>query len=355
MDAEKTKIIEEFEQIARDNQEDSEQLIDIEQLVNERFFDKTTEFISDVPIVEFNGKKALSLGNFSVISGKAKAGKGFTLSLIVDGFLNGNEVINSNYSERKKVVHIDTEQSGGHAQRLINTVGRLGGNNDLIAGYWFRGIAPAVLVKAIDYIIEKHSKEASLFIIDGIRDLSRSGVNDETESTILFNKLLHWTQEHNIHIITVIHQNKGNNDATGYLGGDMVKKAELHLTVSKDKQANTHKIEAEDTRDAPLDNINFMLDNDIIPVIVDAPTQTSKKTKPQEFDLATHGIVLSRIFEDGKAKTTTELLEKIQFEFNVGNQTARMFKEYYLSIKFLKDTGTGNKRKYTPYKDFQLM
>ncbi len=352
---EKPKIIEELEQLAKDNQEDSLKLVDIEKLVNERFFDKTTEFISDVPIVEFNGKKALSLGNFSVISGKAKAGKGFTLSLIVDGFLNGNEIINSDYSERKKVVHIDTEQSGGHAQRLINTVGRLGGNNDLIAGYWFRGIEPAILVKAINYIIEKHSQDACLFIIDGIRDLSRSGVNDETESTILFNKLLHWTQEHNIHIITVIHQNKGNNDATGYLGGDMVKKAELHLTVTKDKQANTHKIEAEDTRDAPLHPINFMLDNDIIPVIVDEPTKNSTKTRPEQYDLSMHKQIAKAMFVDGKAKNATELNNKIQYDYDIGESVGRKFIEHYLFTKIIKDVGNGKKRQYVLYKDPEIL
>ena len=328
--------------------------IDIEQLVNERHFNKDTVFESDIPIINFNGVKALSLGNFSVISGKPKAGKGFTLSLIIDGFINGNDVIDSNYSDRKKVVHIDTEQSGGHAQRLINTVGKLGGNNNLIDGYWFRGVPPSQLVLATDLIINKYHKEASIFIIDGIRDLSRTGVNDQEESTLLFNRLLHWTQEFNIHIIVVIHQNKADKNATGFLGGDMVKKAELHLSISKDKTALTHTIEAEDTRDAPISTITFMLDNDIKPVIIDTPANNSKKRRPEEYELATHKAALKRIFEDNKTKTTSELKDKIRYEFNIGDSLAKIFKEHYLNLKLIEDTGTGNKRQYSLKNEKQI-
>lgn len=323
--------------------------MDLGSLIMQRHFNYKTIFDKDVPIVSFNGIKALSLGNFSVISGKPKTGKGFSLSLIIDGFLNNNDVIDSNHTERHKVVHIDTEQSGGHAQRLINTVGKLGGNNDLIEGYWFRGVAPDPLVKIVDLLIEKHHKEASIFIIDGIRDLSRSGVNDQEESTKLFNKLLHWTQKYNIHIIIVIHQNKADKNATGYLGGDMVKKAELHLSITKDKTAGTYTIEAEDTRDAPIDSITFMLDNDIRPIVVDEPTKSRKKTRPEEYELETHKTIIKRIFNDGIKKNNNELIDKIRFEYNIGDSLARIFREYYINAKLIKVTGGGNKKTFTIY------
>jgi len=325
----------------------------IEDLIKQRHFTKDTVFEEDIPILSINGRKALSLGNFSVISGKPKAGKGFTLSLITDGFLNGNDIIDSEHSDRKKVVHIDTEQSGRHAQRLTNTVGKLGGNNDLIDGYWFRGVPPEELIEATGIIIKNHHKEASIFIIDGIRDFASKGVNDEEGSTRIFNKLLDWTQLYNVHLIVVIHQNKQNNLATGYLGGDMVKKAELHLTVTKDKGSGTHTIEAEDTRDAPIDSITFMLDNDIKPVIVDGKKNNAKKKLPQEYDRSTHIATLKRIFNKGVALSKQDLKNKIIYEYNIGENKSNTFIEFFIDPlnKLLIDIGTRQKRQYKLYEE----
>lgn len=327
---------------------------DIDVLIKERYFNNKTVFEGDISILDIHEKKALSLGNFSVITGKQKAGKGFTLSLIVYGFLNGREIITSTYNERKKVIYIDTEQSGGHAQRLINTVGKLGRTSTSIDGYWLRGVTPANIIKTIDRLIEMYSKDACLFIIDGIRDLSAKGINDQEESTMIFVKLMNWTQRYNIHIITVIHQNKADNNATGFLGGDMVKKAELTLAVSKNKKEHTHIIVAEDTRDAPLDDIHFMLDNDVKPVIIDAPKSTNKKNDPEDYELETHEAMVLNVFKEGKALISSELINKLKYQFRVGDSKARLFKEYWLDKQLIKDVGNASKRQYVLFKDKEM-
>ncbi len=331
--------------------DDNDELLKI---LKERHFDYKSEFENEVSILDINGKKALSLGNFSVITGKQKAGKGFTLSLLVNGFLNSKGVITSPFNERKRVIHIDTEQSGGHAKRLINTVGKLDGNYDLIDGYWLRGIQPETIIKLTNIIIEKHSKDACLFIIDGIRDLSDKGVNDQEVSTMLFVKLMDWTQKYNIHIITVIHQNKQDGNATGFLGGDMVKKAELTLAIKKNKKEKTHLIEAEDTRDAPLDDIHFMIDNDVKPIIIDAPISPFRKKNPEDFEMSTHQSTVLNIFKDGKALTSTELVDKIKYQLNNGDTKAKRFKEHWLENKLIKDAGNASKRQYVLYEDVKI-
>lgn len=326
-------------------------------LINERHFNHESIFEAEVPIIFFGGKKAMSLGNFSVITGKQKVGKNFTESMIVDGFLNGDaikDVIGSNIKTRKKVVYIDTEQAGGHAKRLIDTVKKLGGNEDLIDGYWLRGFAPKDIIEAVEIIIKKHSKDACLFIIDGIRDLSSKGVNDQEESAMIFVKLLDWTQSLNIHIIVVIHQNKADGNATGYLGGDMVKKGELTLAVEKDKQAMIHKIIPEDTRDAPLETIHFIIDDTITPVIIDSPRGSKRKKDPEDYEFTTHKTTLSNIFKNGKALTSSELLDKIKYHFNIGDSKAKRFKEYWLDKHLIKDEGHSGKRQYILYEDIEL-
>jgi len=326
-------------------------------LINERHFNHESIFEKETPIVYFGGKKAMSLGNFSVITGKQKVGKGFTEALIVNGFLNGDidkDVIGSDIKDRKRVVYIDTEQAGGHAKRLIDTVKKLGGNENLIDGYWLRGFKPQKIVESVEIIIKKYSNDACLFIIDGIRDLSSKGINDQEESTMIFVKLLDWTQSYNIHIIVVIHQNKDNGNATGYLGGDMVKKGELTLAIEKNKQTMVHKIDPEDTRDMPLDPIHFIIDETVTPIIIDAPKTLKRKKDPEDFELTTHETIVSNVFKEGKALTSTDLLDKIKYQFNNGDSKAKRFKEYWIDKNLIKDEGHAGKRQYLPYEDITL-
>lgn len=342
-------IIDEAIQIGNDQSIDLEKLF---QRLDERHFTFETQFEDDTPILYIRGSKALSLGNFSVITGKQKAGKGFTLSLLVDGFLNGNpqrDIIGNATEDRKRVVHIDTEQAGSHAQRMIKTVKKLGGNEDKIDGYWLRGYSPQEIVLSVEEIIKQYSDVACLFIIDGIRDLSTKGVNDQEESTMIFVKLLDWTQQYNIHIITVIHQNKADGNATGFLGGDMVKKGELTLSVSKDKKTMTHQIDPEDTRDAPLEPIFFEIDDTVTPIIIEVPKTKNKKEDPTDHEISTHTAVVSNVFVDGKGLTSAELIQKIKYHFRIGDNKAHLYKEYWLDMKLIKDTGNGQKRCFIPF------
>ena len=62
-------------------------------------------------------------------------------------------------------------------------------------------------------------------------------------------------------------------------------------------------------------------------------------------------MVLVSIYNKRK---TTELIDKIRYEFNVGDSLAKIFKEYYLTLKLIKDTGTGNRRQYSLFNEKQL-
>lgn len=327
------------------------------QRLSERHFTINTQFENYEPILYIGGRKALSLCNFSVITGKQKAGKGFAISLLIDGFLNGDpqrDVIGSATVLRKRVVYIDTEQAGGHAIRPIKTIQKLGGNENLIDGYFLRGWTPKDMIMAVDQSIKKYSNKACLFIIDGIRDLSSKGINDQEESTMIFVKLLDWTQQYNIHIIVVIHQNKADGNATGYLGGDMVKKGELTLSVSNDAKSSIHKIDPEDTRDAPLEPIFFEISETATPIIVDAPISNNKKKSAEDFENATHEAKIKEIFKDGKGLTATDLISKIQYHFIIGESKAKTFREYWIDRKLIKDSGNRGKRHYMPVDENRL-
>ena len=69
----------------------------------------------------------------------------------------------------------------------------------------------------------KNKKRTGLVIIDGIADLV-SDVNNLEESNKVVQKLMEWSANYNIHIITVIHSNFGSDKPTGHLGSFLEKK-----------------------------------------------------------------------------------------------------------------------------------
>ncbi len=74
-----------------------------------------------------------------------------------------------------------------------------------------------------------------LVIIDGIRDMVYD-INSPSESTRIISKLMQWTDDRQIHIHTILHQNKGDENARGHIGTELNNKAETVLLVEKDKR-----------------------------------------------------------------------------------------------------------------------
>ena len=59
-------------------------------------------------------------------------------------------------------------------------------------------------------------------------------INSSTEATKLVGDLMQWTGEQNIHIQTVLHLNKGDDNARGHIGTELNNKAESVLLIARD-------------------------------------------------------------------------------------------------------------------------
>ena len=79
------------------------------------------------------------------------------------------------------------------------------------------------------------TENVGLVIIDGIRDMVYD-INSSGESTRIISLLMTWTGERNIHIHTILHQNKGDENARGHIGTELSNKAETVLQVEKDSK-----------------------------------------------------------------------------------------------------------------------
>lgn len=299
---------------------------------------KITDKVNEPPIclsIVKNGKIAIfgTLGNFSVISGKPKSRKTFFVSAIVGATLKGKMYMNIKPSfpkEKRKVIYIDTEQSPFHATRVLSRALKIAGlpidkQPDNFQYYTIKRFSPDVRLQLIDYLINKE-KNVGLVVIDGIRDVVTS-INDEREATKIATHLMKWIDEQNIHIVTVLHQNKGDNNVRGHLGSELENKAESILNIKKLEKPNDDfsSVEAKNMRDVTFDNFSFGINENGILYEIENPEDGSliKKPKFNEFSNDAYVRTVNRVFEKFPARQYKEVWREIKNTLGVGENKAK--------------------------------
>jgi len=199
-----------------------------------------------------------TLGNFSLIQGKAKSRKSYFISSLASAGLSKQDVASTlrGYIDDKCVVYIDTEQGDYHAQRVKKRILQMSGlpsnvNNDRLRYFKFRSLdSNKERLKFVEFVIQTINN-IGLLIIDGIADIASKGVNDEEEATLIASSLLKWSAQHNCHITIVLHENKHDRNAKGHLGAYLVQKAETTFSAKKSERSkDITEISAEYTRNA---------------------------------------------------------------------------------------------------------
>ena len=148
-----------------------------------------------------------------------------------------------------------------------------------------------------------HTPNVGLVVIDGIRDLMLD-INNSTEATKLVGDLMQWTSEQNIHIQTVLHLNKGDDNARGHIGTELNNKAETVLQITRDNTMPERSIVAPSIiRSKPFEKFAFLLkeveDEIFIPQI--DPSYSDNERKPhrcsyQELSTNEHRKALEQVF-----------------------------------------------------------
>lgn len=199
-----------------------------------------------------------TLGNFSLIQGKAKSRKSYFISSLASAGLSRQDVASTlrGYIDDKCVVYIDTEQGAYHAQRVKKRILQMSGlpsnvNNDRLRYFKFRSLdSNKERLKFVEFVIQTINN-IGLLIIDGVADIASKGVNDEEEATLIASSLLKWSAQYNCHITIVLHENKNDRNAKGHLGAYLVQKAETTFSAKKsDRNKDITEITAEYTRNA---------------------------------------------------------------------------------------------------------
>jgi hypothetical protein len=295
-----------------------------------------------------------TLGNFSMITGKAKSKKTFFIGTAVAAAVKSGDVLNVRGKfppDKTAVLYFDTEQGEYHVQKAAKRVCKLSGIEvpPNFHPYHLRKYAPyerLTLIKEAVY----NTPGLGLVVIDGIRDLITS-INDEEQATGLTSHLMKWSEELNIHIICVLHQNKGDSNARGHLGTELVNKAETVLSVSVDgENKNISIVEATQCRDREPESFAFEIAENGLPNIVDdwelksERYNTQKGIIPQEIPEETHLKLLAEIFSNTPQPKHGGLISEVKNKFadyrkKIGDNKARDFITYYVREGYIQKHG----------------
>jgi len=208
------------------------------------------EIAEDQPAISYGTRKEWSVdkfvekpiplgtfGNIMVIQAEAKVGKSFLMSLFATVFLNGEAGSRGGdlrgHRDERGVAHFDTEQSKSDAQKVFRRPYRITGvKHDDYHTFYLRELNYSQRLGYIKYWMEEHGDTVGMVFIDGISDLAKE-TNDEKEAAYVVNELMILSSKYNCCICTVIHTNPASEKSRGHMGGELLRKAESSIHVSK--------------------------------------------------------------------------------------------------------------------------
>ena len=284
----------------------------------------TDEYAVAPEILKVHGSAIGTLGNFSASIGKAKSKKTFNVTAIVAAALKNGTLLlyDAELPEQKrKILYVDTEQSPYHCQKVMRRIVRMAGlpldkHPEILQFLSLRKHTPEVRIAITETAIY-NTEELGLVIIDGIRDMVYD-INSPSESTKIISKLMQWTDERQIHIHTVLHQNKADENARGHIGTELNNKAETVLEVAKDKlNSNISVVQAIHIRAMDFQPFAFRINEDALPELVDEYSFNKGKGDADVFNYSElkdeqHRQALEATFSESKSYGYGDLIKALK-------------------------------------------
>ncbi len=223
----------------------------------QRAFIDPNEPVEEPPtILSFSGQQVATLGNFSVITGKAKSRKTFFATLILAANA-GCIVPGIEITQETRAAFMDTEQSRYDTAKVQRRIALLGGDMRQTCFFSLRQYNPSER-QAIVAAFVTSNPDIRLIFIDGVRDLVFD-INSAHEAMMVIGWLMKLTADQNVHICLVLHQNKGDTNVRGHLGTEAVNKAETVLSVTKNHEISL--VRPEHTRSKEFPQLAFTVED----------------------------------------------------------------------------------------------
>lgn len=325
------------------------------------------EFEIPPEVIRIEGTTISTLGNFSASTGKGKSRKSFNVSAIVASALTGRRVLNyeASFPEGKdRILYFDTEQSPDHCRTILRRINKLCGypekkDDDRIRFAFLRQETTLDRRDIIECALITEPN-IGLVIIDGLRDLLFD-INSSTEAAEVIGLLMRWSSQFNVHIHTVLHLNKGDDNLRGHIGTELNHKAEtiLQIKVSEEDE-NISEVSASMVRDRKFPPFAFSIDDEGVPVL-EEDYEFDPKPKRESFNYKKmseekHRDALDKAFEGAAKVGYGELIDRLK----VGYEAQGFGRSYAILSKlktFLVENGMIIKenKKYLYNRDFHYV
>jgi hypothetical protein len=222
--------------------------------------------------------------------------------------------------------------------------------------FGLRKYDPAQKLQIIEYAVY-NTPDLGFVFIDGIRDLITS-INDEEQATMITSKLMKWSEELNIHINCILHMNKGDNNARGHVGTELMNKSLTVLGVTKnEKQTDFSTVEPIACRDKDPEPFTFGIDENGLPYLLEpeqmevlkklSESKTKKSLQPTDYkdDFHIDNLKL-KIFNSQPGRKYSDLVSMIKITYSIGDNKAKDFVTYFIDKDFVNHTGIGRNAVY---------
>ena len=236
----------------------------------------TDKYVTPPEVIRVGTSTIGTLGNFSASTGKGKSKKTFNVCAIVAAAISGRKVLNYEASfplNKRQVLYFDTEQSSFHCHKVLERINRLAGlppetDCERIEFVMLREYGPLERRQIIEFALAERP-EVGLVIVDGLRDLLFD-INSSNESAEVIGLLMKWSSQYNLHIHTVLHLNKGDDNVRGHIGTELNPKAETVLQISKNEEdGSMSEVHASLIRDRDFPPFAFRINAEGLPELVD--------------------------------------------------------------------------------------
>ena len=288
--------------------------------------DITKDFAEPEPIVSQGDRILVSRGNLCTITGKAKSYKTFLVSATVAAFLEDETLSLS--GPGGMCLYIDTEQAAAHVNKVQRRIYRL-------CGWDFDKPSSKLITLSLRELSVKNRLKTTiaaiddmhpdLVIIDGIRDLVNDFNNIEESSQVVGRFMAISTQE-NCAIISVLHQNKADENARGHLGSEICNKSETVIQVKK--QDGIAVITPVYSRNRDIEEFSFRIDETGLPVPCDCPKVEKKRHDVEE-------LIKKAMFGSSEWKKK-DLIDSVMGANKKGERTARRTIDQALDMGIIK-------------------
>jgi hypothetical protein len=306
-----------------------------------------------------------TLGNFSCIIGKAKSKKTFLITLVVGAFLKGaiGTIQAFQAKGKRRVIWFDTEQSRGHVVKAFRRALALSCDSEFydIEVYDLRPHSPKERRDMVTMVLvdTNQNKDIAFGVIDGIRDMV-TDINDPVQATDISTWLMKITGDQELHVCTVLHQNKSDLNARGHLGTEIVNKAESVISVQKESDTIS-KVQAEFYRNSQeFKPFYFTIDEvTTLPQILQGYSgggfteNVAGRTGGSNLPNETHREVMAKVFSFDSEYSYTDLITQAKIQYNdaghpMGDNRVKEAIRKCINDGIIEKEGTrGSKTKYT--------